>query len=370
MTGTSKALIRGSLAMLGTVVGAGTFGLPYAMKTMGVFAGSVTYWVIALAILATHLLYAEVILKDAAMRQRRLPGHVRSILGEWPGYLAFISHPLNTVGACLAYLILGGEFLAVLARAVGLPHVVLGWQIIFWAGGAVTVFLGLKILSRVEAWMTWGLIVLLLLSVGFFFSRSDSGLFFGAQWGAIFAPLGILVFALSAFNVIPEVIEICGRDRKRVRRAVAMGSIGAAVLMWLFGVFGYVAIGPGLTTDPSDLAQAFPAAFFWLLPAVGFFAVATSFVTIMQDLKAMLQLDLRIPKVIAWATALGAPLLFLLATDRNFIETVGFVGSIFGAINGILIASMAYTVTKYRSAALLCAAVFCIAFFWRILSLR
>lgn len=355
--------------MLGTIIGAGVFAIPYAMKTMGLFAGSFVYWGIALVVLATHLLYAEVILQDASLRRMRLPGHVRKILGEWPGHLALVSHPLNNVGACLAYLILGGEFLAQLASAIGLPDALLSWQLIFWLGGAVVVFFGLTFVVRIEAFLTWGLIGLLLLSVLFFLPQTDVALFVQSHWQTMFVPLGVLLFALSAFNVVPEVVDICNRNRRKTLLAITVGSCGAAVLSWLFGIFGYAAFGDALSRSPAMLARAFPASFFWLLPTLGFLAVATSFITITQDLRAMIYLELRQSTVIAWMIALGAPLALLLTIQRDFLVTVDFVGSIFGAVNGMLIALMAFKrFRRTRMIAIVCAAVFFLTFLWRIFS--
>lgn len=369
MSASSRALARGSLTMLGTIIGAGVFAIPYAMKTMGVFAGSIVYAVIAFVVLATHLLYADIILQDSSLRRMRLPGQARDILGAWPGHLALLAYPLQSIGACLAYLILGGEFLAQLASALGLPDTLFTWQLLFWFGGAVVVFFGLRFVARVEAFMTWALIGLLILSVFLFLPRAEFSLFRESHWQNAVAPLGALIFALSAFNVVPEVVDICNRNRRRTLLAIAVGSCGAAILSWLFGVFGYVAFGDSLSRSPSMLARAFPASFFWLLPTLGFFAVATSFITITQDLKAMIHFELRVSKFLAWLVALGAPFLLLVITRRNFLTTVDFVGSIFGAINGMLIASMAFRrFTRARGIAIICAVVFAFTFLWRIFS--
>lgn len=370
-----KGWIRGALAMLGTIIGAGVFALPYAFQTLGLFAGSVVYWAMAAVVIATHVFYAEVIATDGAMKGMRLPGHVTKILGKWPGALAFVSHPLNIIGACLAYLIAGGEFLAIIATAVGLRERPIFWSFAFWAGSAAIVFFGIRIVARVEAWLTSSLIALLIFSSLAFFVRSGSWNPMWANWGATFFPLGIFLFTLSAFTVVPEIVEICGRDRRYTRRAVLFGSIVAAILMWVFGLTAAQALGSLATTEPASLTIGLPRTLFWLIPAVGFFAVITSFITLTQDLTSMLRLELRFPRMIAWAVALGTPLMLFLILNRDFVGTVGFVGSIFTALNGLLISLMAFVLMKRgtirspriaRIAALGCAAVFCFAFLWRI----
>src|SRR5260221_10653355 len=101
MKASSQTIVRGSLAMLGTIIGAGVFGIPYAMKTMGVFAGSVVFWVVAAVILATHLFFTEIVLYDLTARGMRVPRPVKSILGDWPGVLALVSLPFSSIGAGL-----------------------------------------------------------------------------------------------------------------------------------------------------------------------------------------------------------------------------------------------------------------------------
>jgi amino acid permease len=370
-----KTLVRATLAMVGTIIGAGVFAIPAAMKGVGILTGSVIYWLLALVMLASHLEYVEVILSDAAMRRMRLPGHAQKVLGPWAGRLALITHPLQIMGASLAYLILGGQFLSSLASRVGLPNGELGWQLIFFACGAVTVYIGLKFVARVENKLTWVLVGLLVVCAGLFAAHADGSLFWTPGNLSVLAPVGVFLFALSGLPAISEVVEIAGRDRRISPVAVAAGTLGAAFLMWLFGVFAYAASGSGLGTNAMDLANGLPSSVAWLIPAVGFLAVASCFIVLTEDLKAMLHLDIRLPKPVAWAIALGGPLILLLFVTRDFLGTVSFVGSIFGALNGLLVSFMAIRILSNVKARFawrvifpcLTAAVFLAVLIWRIL---
>lgn len=330
--------------MLGTIIGAGVFAVPLAMKGPGILLGSIVFWTIALVMLATHLLYAEVILSEKQMTASRMPGQAKRVLGPWAEWVAYISHPLQIIGACLAYVILGGEFLSVLAGSIGLPAQPILWQILFWCGGAITVFVGLKFVVKVESYTVWALIVLLLIAVGFFVSGADGRLFLEAHWAEVLSPLGIFLFALSGWPVVTEVVSLCQRDPLRSRLAVTIGTLSAALLTWLFGVFGFAALGDRLTTDPVAIMHAFPSILFWVIPAVGFFSVASAFLSMMEDLKATLHLDAKLPKLPSWALALVGPLALLFLVTRDFLGTVSLVGTVFGGMNGFLIAAMALRV--------------------------
>ncbi len=341
MENASRSFRHGLYAMIGTIIGAGTFALPAAMKSMGILAGSIAFWLTALVVLATHLIYTELVLHRKSMAKRRFPGYLEVAFGPWAKRFGYLTNAAQVIGACLAYLVIGGEFLSVLAKHAGLPTSILMWQVLFWVGGACVVFVGLKLVSKVEAWMTVVKIGLLLLSIGLFFWKSDATLFFEMNWPEVLPLLGVFLFSLFGWGVIPEVAAICKGDKEKTRLAVAGGSLAAALLMWLFGIFAYAAIGDSLTSNTGDLSFGVPASMFWLIPAVGFFAVATPFLSLTQDFKAMLHLDAGLSKRVAWAVALGSPLVLLLLVSRNFLGTVGFVGAGVSSVNGILMCSAA-----------------------------
>jgi hypothetical protein len=108
-----------------------------------------------------------------------------------------------------------------------------------------------------------------------------------------------------------------------------------------------------------------------LIPAVGFLAVATSYITLALDLDTMLQLDLSFSPFFAQLIALCGPLALFLFISRDFLLTVGFVGAVFGAVNGMLVSLMAVRVAKTLVAKILAVAtsIFFLAIvIWRILT--
>ncbi len=370
----SRLTIRASLNLLGTIIGAGVFAVPAVMKEFGIPWGTVAFWGIALVILVTHLLYAEAVLARKGMGKKRLPGHVTAVLGKTAGFIAFASHPLHIIGVGLAYLILGGEFLAVLARMIGLPGSVICWQVFFWAGGAVTTLFGLKFVSKIESALTWVLIGLLMLSVGLLYPSANPDLFFAAGTAPQLASLGIFVFSMFGLTIVPEVVELVDNNLSRARIAITIGTLGAAILIWLFGIFMFAA-APALVGHPAGMSAAYPLGFVWLIPAVGFFAVATSFITSMQDLRSMFMLDLKFSSTVAWAMAIIGPLVMLFIASGSFLTTVSWVGSMFSATNGFLACLVAFAVLRKTTPLwkgtilpLVCAGVFLSVFISRILS--
>jgi len=363
--------------MLGTIIGAGVFGLPAAMKANGILVGSLVFWAMALVVLATHLLYAEAIIRAPQKQDMRLPGHVRRVLGNGFSVIAFVSHPLQIIGASFAYLILGGEFLAVIATSLGIIAPTLVWQIVFWFAGAVAVFLGLKFITKVEGKMAWLLVVLLLISMFFFMNGADGHQFLVGNWGNILSPLGVFLFAMSGMPAVPEVVAFAERDPVRSRLGITIGILAAGFLMWLFAVFALAKLGDTVTSNPADLVKAFPAQAMWLIPVAGFLAVGSCFMVVMQDLKSMLRFDAHLPKRIAWGLALLSPFVLLFLIPRDFLSTIGLVGSVFGSINGILVALLIIRIRQNDKGPFLVkyglpcvtAAAFLTVFIWRMMSL-
>ncbi len=335
-----RRTVQAGLALLGTIIGAGVFAIPLAFQRTGVLTGSIMFWAVAMAILWVHVLYADLIVANPELVQKRLPGQAAFFLGPWAKWIAYLTHPTQVIGACLAYIILGGQFLNSLAGIVGVQDHVLLWQLVFWAGGAAVVFWGLRVVARIESWMTWALVALLLVSSALFAAQADGAVFLVQRWPMMFAPIGVFVFAVFGLPVITEIAVMCEHDLWRTRIAVAVGSLGAAFLTWLFGVFSVAASGDRLLSTPADLTQLLHPSLAWLIPAVGFFAVATSFITMTQDVKETFHLDAGFPKGAAWVAALGAPLALLLFVTQDFLHTVSLVGLIFGTANVVLVLCM------------------------------
>jgi amino acid permease len=68
--------------MGGTIIGAGVFAVPAAMRQSGILRGTIAFWVVALAILSIHLIYSEVVLRNKTLGRERFPGQVRALLGS------------------------------------------------------------------------------------------------------------------------------------------------------------------------------------------------------------------------------------------------------------------------------------------------
>lgn len=347
MLRTRSSFLSAFLLLVGTIIGAGVFGVPLVFSRMGLVTGTLVFWVVAALVTCSHLLFIEVIARDAG--QHRLPGYVGRVLGGTMEHLTTMSHALHLIGANLAYIILGGEFLyALLGSTVHIVGV-FGWQVLFWGAGALTVLTGLRSMSRVESLMTWVEVGSMALIAGIACAFVRQPIPFEAHWSEATAGLGVFVFALSGLTVIPEVYELAEKRLHVTRRVTLLSSVLTALLTWVFGVGVYLAAThDGQLGSAAAIVRILPTGISWLLPLFGFFAVATSYLTTAYDLRSMYVYDLRWRSWVASSLALGAPLVLFLFLSRDFFRTVDVVGALFSASNAFLISVAAY-VAMHRS---------------------
>lgn len=335
-----RSFLRAFLAMVGTIIGAGIFGLPAAFARVGFVPGTILFFFLALVVTATHLIMAEQML--ATNQRLRLAGIARRGLGEFAFEITSITYPLGILAANYAYIILGGEFLSVLARGFGLDLPVGLWQVLFWVGGALTVIFGLKMVARVESFATAALVLAIGTALFFAWPYVDLRQIATASWPDWHLPFGVFLFSLSGMTVVGEVVDITGRHRKDTYLALVAGTLFSAVVSWSFGVILFFAAHGYPIRNASDIVSVLPSHAAWIVPLLGFLAVATSYITTAQDLRVTFQQDHKWKPYVALAVALVTPLALLAVLSRDFLATIGFIGSVFIGINGVVLGALGY----------------------------
>ena len=67
--------------LLGTIVGAGIFGIPYVISKSGMIPGFFYFLILGGAVLLIHLFFGEIILRTKG--EHRLVGLAQRYLGRW-----------------------------------------------------------------------------------------------------------------------------------------------------------------------------------------------------------------------------------------------------------------------------------------------
>lgn len=327
--------LKGLSIFAGTIIGVGIFGLPYVAMKAG-FLVVVFYFLFLTAIaLAIHLMYSEISL--ATKEIHRLPGAVGIYMGSAWKKITFVVAGLGLVGAILAYLIVGGEFLNLFFSPI-LGGNALIYTLIFFVLGASLIFRDIKSIAVIELVL---LFVFFALLAAFFFKASPSinPDYFKTFDLSFFAlPYGVILFSLWGSNIIPEIKEVLGGSAKLLKSVMVSGIL-LSTLTYL--VFIYIILGVSGSGTTKEAISGFAATLGNGVVRFGFlFGVITcftSFLTLGLTLKKVLWHDFKVSQNVSWFLACFVPLLMFLAGARNFIDIIGLTGAVAVGLMGTII---------------------------------
>jgi amino acid permease len=326
--------------MIGTIVGAGIFGLPYVFSQAGVPVGLLYCLVLGGAAVLTHWFYALVV--EVTPGKHRLVGYVHKHLGGVAAEVASVTNPLGMLGSLLAYLILGGAFLAVLFGGSAMM-----WGLIFFAVMSIILCLPFRRLEYIESYLTWLLIATAAVVVALVAPHIKMENLVTVDATKWFLPYGVVFFSFGGLSVVPDIVEVLNKKMKQVGMAIVAGTVFSVALSAVFGLVVAGASGGATASDAiGGLIPIVGRAIVGIGAVFGLLAVATSFLTIGENIKDQFRMDFKLSKWAAWGAAIGLPLAAYLFGARDFIGVLGFLGAVFGVIDGVLIALMARNVIK------------------------
>ena len=233
----SLKTLRATALLSGTVIGAGVLGIPYAVAQGGFLTGLLTIVIVGLAMLLLHLMYGEVTLRTAGNHQ--FPGYAEKYLGKWAKRLSIFTLFFGIYGALIAYLIGEGEALSAI---FGLNPLI--FSLVFFIIVAAITYKGLNAISKSEIYF---LAVVLLLVVVITLITVTSIKFNPSNLTTfniynILVPFGVILFAFRGFEAVPEMKEYLIRDRKKLKKAIILGSLIplAAYIIFTFATLGFI----------------------------------------------------------------------------------------------------------------------------------
>lgn len=330
--------LKALAVFLGTLIGVGVFGLPFAALKAGFLIMVVYLFAMAFIAIAIHLMYAQVCL--GTVGKHRFPGYVKEYLGgNWSNF-SFVVIILGLLGALLSYLIIGGEFLnAIFSDYFGQDPVF--YTILFFIAGAYLVFRDIKNISVAEFF----LVAALLMAFALIFIKSVPHInvdnFLEINQGFLFMPYGIALFSLWASSVIPELKEMMSvypfrKMRRNLIKVIFLGIIIAS-FVYLFFTFAVLGVSGKKTSSEAISGLGLGKNMVKLAAFLGIMCCFTSFISIALTLKKTFWYDFKMSKNVSWLISCFLPLIFFLLGARDFIKIIGFTGSVFIGIEGIII---------------------------------
>jgi len=326
--------LKALAVFLGTVIGVGIFGLPFVALKAGFFIVLFYFLFMALITISINLIYGQVILGSDKIH--RLPGYVGEYLGEKCKKITFLVIAIGLIGALLAYLIIGGQFLSSFLTPYFGGNSTL-YTLLFFILGAYLVFRGIKSISGVELFLLFFLFVILILFFIKAFPFIDIGNFKTFDLKYIVFPYGIILFSLWGSAVIPEIKEIVKGSKKELRKVIITGII-ITLIVYLF--FIYIVLGSSSIVSEdaiSGLEKTLGSNIIKLGFIFGVITCFTSFLTLALTLKKVLWYDFGLDKNLAWFLTCFPPLILFLLGVREFIKVISFTGAIALGLEGIII---------------------------------
>ncbi len=330
--------------LLGTIVGAGTLGIPYVVAKAGFLYGLILIIGLGLAFLFLNLLLGEVVLRTKV--QHQLVGYAEKYLGQPGKIIIGLSMFVNIYGALTAYLI--GEGVAIRALLGG------GNPLFYTAIFAIVVFVvllfGIKAAGKLELIVNGLLIVIVILLGIFSYNQIKPDHFSSFDPTFFFLPYGVILFAFMGSPAIPEVHEVLERKWHLMKKAIIIGSLIPILLYIVFCIVVVGIIGPGNFSmlEPNERVATVALSIYGnqvfgtLANIFAILTLFTSFLALGLALIDTYQFDFGFSKPIAFFLTFSLPIVFVVFNVVTFVGILGFTGAIAGGLEGILIMAMHY----------------------------
>jgi tyrosine-specific transport protein len=328
--------------LVGAIVGAGILGIPYVIAKAGFIYGSVLIVVLGLTLMLVNLFMGEVVLRTK--KQHQLTGYAEKYLGKWGKRGMAFALLFLGYGALTAYLIGEGE---TLFRIFGIGNPLI-YSLIFFVITFFIISKGVKAMGKAE-FILISLLFIVVILVGIFsFNQISLTNFSGGDLAYFFLPYGVIFFALHASPAIPELQEVLGKEKKKMKLAIIIGTLIPIVLYVVFSFFiiGVVGLDNFESLAPNERIATI-ALSFYSIPILGILAnliavlaMFTSFLTLGIAVQEVYEYDYGLSRVKSLLLTFSVPLLILLFDLTTFITIIGITGAIAGGVDGILITLM------------------------------
>ena len=311
--------------LVGIVIGAGIFGLPYVFYKAGVYTGIAVVFLAFVVMTLITLYLGEICLRTRGFHQ--LTGLAEKYLVEKGKWFMFAANVLSIYGALAAYII--GAGLA-LNSIFGFSEVL--FSILFFVFVAPFVYFAIGIMEGFESIFTPLKIIIVLVLSFVLLKFVDFGNITGFNFYNIMLPYGVAIFAFAGISAVPEMNEEL-KNKKYMFSAIIFGMAISLVVNLLFAFATVGAVGS--VTEVATVSLSKFGAFSNISTNLfAFFALATAFVALGFALKENFTLDLRIPNTPSWGLAVFVPLLIAFS-GLGFIKLLDLAGAV--AVGFILV---------------------------------
>lgn len=311
--------LEGLAILVGTLVGAGVLGLPYAASNVGLLPALG----ILLGVMLLMLCTAFIVLKlSAEMGGAQMSTIAHNTLGKAGGWIMYISIMIMGFGAILAYISGMGS---VFTHLFGVSET--AGALFFWILASSVIYLGLETSGKTELAISLVLLAIFIGLTGMLLphARLEKALY--ADVGGAFSMVGIVIFAYGFHTVIPDVYRGIGSYEK-TKKVVVLAFLIPTVVYAVFMAIFLLTFGKN---TPQVATQGLKAIYGQMGTIVGnaipLFAITSSYIGIGLAQQSNSKEFLKLSKPAAWALVVVPPVAVYLAGVKNFADVLAFAGN-------------------------------------------
>lgn len=330
-----KNFLTGISILIGTAIGAGVLGIPYAVAKSGFIVGLIQIILIGSIILLANLYLGEICLRTKGNHQ--LGGYAKKYLGKTGNLFMSFSLVFGVYSAIIAYLVGIGESFSFLFFESIKYSALIG--IIFGIFMSYLLWRGLKALKSFEKFGVGAIFALFFLIVIFFTKDISLSNLTALNTNFLFLPFGVILFALLSFSAIPEINFTLKKDKKIMKNILVIGTLITIIFYVLFTLI-VVGFKGGETPEIATIALG---PIFILL---GIFTMFTSYLALGNALQDHFIYDSKYSKFKAWILSALAPILIYLFIKNFNYFTFTKILSIGGVISGGLMTILILLIIK------------------------
>lgn len=331
---------EGLAILIGTQIGAGVLGLPYAASKVGLIPAIGILLGVMLLMLFTSLV---VLRFSAEMGGAQMSTLARKTLGKAGGWIMYLSIMIMGFGALLAYVAGMGS---VLAELFGVGETI--GAVLFWIFASIVIYMGLEASGKVEMIMSYIMFILFIGVTAILIphAKLENGLYVNA--GGVFSIIGVAIFALGCHTVIPDVYKGLGSYEK-ARKIIILAFLIPTSIYAIFMASFLLTFG---VDTPQIATQGLESIYGELGVIIGngipLLAVTTSYIGLGLAQQSNSMEFIKIKKTIAWGLTVIPPILVYLAGIKNFADVLAFAGNTGDMMAFILLPILILIVKKYR----------------------
>ncbi len=221
--------LRGIAVIVGTVIGAGTLGLPFVFAQAGFLTGLfnlVLVWIMSTLVM---LYTTEIVLRTKKAKQ--MPGIAEIYLGKNGKTAMMILQVVGIYGALMAYLIGVGVSLE---SIFGINRIL--FSTIFLSIAIFPIFKGLKVMEKLDFLFSPAKLGIILILCLFLLPGVQQENLSGFDLTKLFYPYGVLMFAFSGYTVIPNLERIMSKNKKGMKNVIILSMFICFIIYFLFSL--------------------------------------------------------------------------------------------------------------------------------------